>query len=291
MLYFADIGELGWSLYLSAHVRWLAKHGKDVVVATSPARQCLYQDLAAVVPLLPSFGKKYGQYSQDGFGLYGVSCLELKQYFQSIIPRDYNIPRYFDFRCRRLSDDQLLYASYTSSSTSDKQSRILVFPRCRKTFYPKEDLKYKHPNHHEKRNLPCLFYKLLVVRLCTEFPDDTITCVGTSSGAYNIDNVNISNYSNLVGRTKSLQELVDMCVYARAAIGGTSAPPKISMLQGVPTAIIGHEENRFVVEENWMKTRCMFWPIELSQYGEFKDDTCIDEIVEFVRGDDKCQKS
>lgn len=285
MLFFADIGELGWSLYLSAHVRWLAKNHKAVIVATSEARMCLYEKAATyIVPLPIDFGKKYKHFSQDGFGLYGVSCGELRQYFEQNIPADYIIPSYFDFRCRRISTKQMIYAPYTSSPTAGQQSRILVFPRVRHTFYPRTDLKIKHPNHHGKRNLPCSFYKDLIAQLCTEFPGNEITCVGTVSGAYNIiDTGRFANYSNLVGMTGSLQDLIDMCVSARAAIGGASAPPKISMLQGVPTVVIGHEEKRVVEEENWMKTRCMFWPIQLSEYNEFRSNKCIKKIVEFIR--------
>ena len=49
-LAFIDIGELGWSMYVNAHIRWLKQQGEvSVAVITYPDRRCLYEGLADVV--------------------------------------------------------------------------------------------------------------------------------------------------------------------------------------------------------------------------------------------------
>ena len=91
------------------------------------------------------------------------------------------------------------------------------------------------------------------------------------------------NYVNWVGRGKTLQDLIDHCQSAVVTIGGQSAPPKIALLQSVPTFIIGHQRKMHTVEMNWMKTKVGFYEIDKRGYSKLVISDCIDEILTFVR--------
>ena len=130
----------------------------------------------------------------------------------------------------------------------------------------------------------------LIERLCNEFPHLNVRTIGTANAAYDI-NINKLNYVNWVGRSKSLQDMIDWCQTAVAAIGSQSGPPKIALLQGVPTFMIGHQKNRHMVNENWSKTRVEFVEVKNDNYIEFADAKCIDQIVAFVGASEKREAS
>lgn len=83
--------------------------------------------------------------------------------------------------------------------------------------------------------------------------------------------------------SESIQDLIDRCQVADVAIGSQSAPPKITLLQGVPTFIIGNERVRHVDLENWMKTKVGFYGVTKETYLNFDFSKCINEIKLFVR--------
>jgi len=261
-LIFPDIGELGWALYLAAYIKWLQKYTDDVVcVMTTPDRFCLYECDVRLLPL--DFIDKYKDFPQDCFGRYGIGDAELKSYFKDKLPEGYIIPEYFSFGLNRFFDGKAIFESYKVSSN------ILIFPRNRKQF------------HHSFRNLPERFYVDLINILCRKFSDKRIVSIGSKEGAHDII-LNHRNYYNKIGQT-SIQDIIDLCDYSVAAIGGTSAPPKITLLQKVPTFIIGHEIDRFTKKENWNNTDVCFWEIKKEEYSTFNDFRCIDKIVEFVQ--------
>lgn len=274
MRIYADIGELGWSLYLAGYLRWLNQNGdNDYCLFTEPARKCLFNTITPVIHDLPfDFKEKFGTYSQDGFGLYGVPHHILADYFRNQFnhsPRPELAPE-FRFSCNRFFAGKMIFKRYPSKG-SDIADPIIIFPR------------YRTHSHHAKRNLPEIFYLRLAAKLCDSFPLNPIVAVGTKSGAYDLCVPN-NNFINLVGKTHTLQSLLDLCFSAVAAVGGTSAPPKISLLQGVPTYVIGHEQNRFAHDDNWMNTLCGFWEIDANDYNSFDSRECIDDIVDFVSG-------
>lgn len=278
MKFFVDIGELGWSLYLSAHIKWLNRNEEHPMVITYKDRMPLYECPTFEPP--DEFKETYGQYSQDGFGLYGVKAGELEQFFKNYFPA-WTMPSYFTMSCTPLPADKLLYTPYDYSAGIDEGDKILIFPRFRKTYYPKEELKHKHPIHYEKRNLPKVFYQKLAYLLAKLFPNTTIYSIGHKDGAYDLD-VQATNFINLIGQT-DLQDLIDLCKGAKLAIGGTSAPPKITMLQGVPTVVIGHEKKRFEEEENWGNTDILFYTVPNNDYQLVNIDDCIKSIMIFAR--------
>ena len=114
--------------------------------------------------------------------------------------------------------------------------------------------------------------------------------MGTKEGAWDIGyknvelGVNQANYINHIGKTPTIQALIDRCQCAIGAVGSQSAPPKIMLLQDVPTFMIGHTRKRHQEEENWGKAKCGFWEIGFVDYNKFYSWECIDKIVEFFKG-------
>jgi hypothetical protein len=268
---FADIGELGWSISLSAHVRWLKNNTNfSVAVIALTDRKCLYGGLADIILDVPEiFYNKFDSRKQNCFGLKQTLPEKLRNFFLSYIPADYCIPDYFIFRCKLNLGNKVIYRPYKYSKPIEGNAEILIFPRCR--------------NDELNRNIPKSFYAHLIERLCDEFPELTIRTIGTDDGAYNID-ISKPNYINWVGLGDSLQDLIDRCQVARAAVGGQSSPPKITLLQGVPTFMIGHQERRHISVENWMNTKAGFYGVAKDSYNKFDSMDCVAKIISFVRG-------
>lgn len=275
---FIDIGELGWSLYLSAHIRWLKKKnpGTKLLVLTSPDRACLYDEWAEIHPITDDFYLRYSGKDQHCLGLYGITSQELMDFFEKKIPSGYKIPEDFPFDCyyySKVFKGELEYAPYPAFISSKVRNRILIFPRYRDGLF-------------SSRNLPEEFYEHLALDLCEKYSNLIVTLIGTASGAYpmlkTIGKKQL-NLDNRIGRVDSLQCLIDLCKESIVAIGGTSAPPKITLLQGVPTFIIGHEKKRFVKVENWMRTKVGFFKISKDGYNTLDQDKCLKKIEIFVK--------
>jgi|GEM_PF-2278283 len=271
-LVFVDIGELGWSLYLSGHVNWLKKNtNKKIAVFTSRHRKALFENADEVKDIPDEFYRKYSQYSQVSFGLDGVGREELKRFFRHYLPEGRFIPGYFEFCCSWICRAMTLFTPYKVKNKSIV-GNILVFPRCR------------IPMRNWSRNLPLGFYQELIATLCNEFPDRTVIAMGSKEGAYSID-LPIQNYRNFVGKDTTIQDLIDFCPACLGAVGGASAPPKITLLQGVPTYVIGHEKERVIIKENWLHTKVGFWEIPSNGYETFNDKDCIIDIVRFLKSE------
>ncbi len=266
---FIDVGELGWSLYLSAHMRWLKQNGSPhIAVITMPDRRCLYEGIADEVVNVPdTFNKKYDINMQDSFKIRKKGWDEIEAFFLSSIPDGYSFVEHEKYP--KMVSENRVYKPYKYSTLRASGKEILVFPRHRPLLWV-------------LRNLPKIFYIDLIEQLCEAFPNLIIRTVGTKGGAYDIK-VNKLNYINWIGRGETLQDMIDNCQSAVAAVGGQSAPPKLSLLQGVPTFIIGHEKARHVEKDNPMDTKIDFYVIDKRAYRTFNDPTCINEVVCFVR--------
>lgn len=273
-LVYIDIGELGWSLYLSAHIRWLKEKKKDsICIITFPERFCLYENIAdSRLPTTNYFQKRYKDCQQDGFGLYRqskrVPDKELKHFFSKYLPTKHIFAPDMIFGLNYYSMDEMSFLSYPCFNNNAK-NRILIFPRHRKGMYA-------------KRNLPIDFYKNLIISLCKKFPLLQITAMGTLEGSYSFVDIKENNFVNLCEGERDVQAIVNVCGEAVAAIGGASALPKLSLLQKVPTFIIGHEKER-TINENWMNTKFGFFEIEKNEYTTFyRSFQCIEQAVNFV---------
>jgi len=270
---YVDIGELGWSLYLSAHVRWLKQHADDHIgVMTFANRRCLYDGMADAVYNVPDdFCKKFNCGMASYFGLQGGQEGGLRDYFTEHNPGGYKIEGFFGFW--KGFREQVIFKPYAYSKKLSGNKEILIFPRYR------IGGKFRH------RNLPEEFYIMLINMLCDEFPELTIRTSGVKNGAYNIS-VDKPNYINWIGKERSLQDLIDNCQLAIATVGGISAPPKITLLQGIPTFMIGYPKGRYVEKENWMSTKVGFYEVPNRHYDTLDIVDCINKIISFIK---ECQ--
>ena len=277
-LLFVDIGELGWSLYLSGHVQWLRRHAPwvDIVVMTLPERMPLYAGGCRVVFAPVSFSKRYADAQQDGFGLEGVSHKELLDFFSQYADSNdflqsqgpFKIPSFFRFGCTRFFDGMLEFSPY-QTHVDRSPRRVLLFPRLR-------------PGRYAARNLPEEFWSALIHELCLELPHKIITTCGRSDGVFRFPQMSYSNFDEKVSDSPSLQNLIDLCAESGVAIGSASAPPKISLIQGVPTFVIGHEKERVIAKDNWCSTPVGFHTVEKFKYDEVDTEAAVAEIMEFV---------
>jgi len=274
---FLDVGELGWSFYLSAHMRWLKKT-KDctLVVMTLPGRECLYEDIVDEILKVPDeFLVDFDLNQQNRFVLCNANGVKLRGYLDSRLPKDYFVSISQPFDCHlyyKTYVDEMQFEPYAAKTEISCSGDIFVFPRCRK---------YKE---FRFRNLSKTFYIELINKLCDEFKNHTIRTMGTANGAYDIIEVERDNYINFVGATSSLQFLIDAYQKASCAVGSQSAPMKLALLQGVPSFMIGHEQERHVKQENWAATKAGFYSISKADYNTADVTDCIDEIVNFIRG-------
>jgi len=274
-LAFVDIGELGWSLYLSARARWLKRQGQPIpLILTLRDRMCLYENLAdAVRAIPPDFNREFGQAIASCFGLEGISADRLRSYFNGMLAPDYFVTDEMTFRCKpywpHAYKGRFLFEPYPYKAKLSGPKEILLFPRWRNSV---------------ARNIPKSFYVMLIDTLCDKFQECVIRTIGASNGAYDINEIRKRNYVNQVRENANLQYFIDRCQIAMAAVGGQSAPPKISLLQGVPTYMIGHERDRHMKEENWINTKAGFYEIQKDFYDKFNVMDCIAKIVDFVRG-------
>ena len=269
-LVFLDVGELGWSLYLSAHLRWLKERGDfKIAVIALPDRRCLYEGIADEIIDVPElFYEKYDITMQDSFKIRHIKWRNFVTFFLPCVPVGYRLAEHHEYPTQIYGKNRI-FKPYPSTKKARERNEILIFPRCRSGIW-------------EKRNLPLQFYASLIRKLCITFPALTIRTIGTEGGAYNLK-IRKPNYINWVGKDRTIQDLIDRCQFALAAVGAQSAPPKISLLQGVPTFMIGHQEDRHVDTENWMDNDVKFYKVGKREYAEFDGRTCQEQIIKFVR--------
>jgi len=269
---FIDIGELGWSMYVNAHIRWLKRQGDaSVAVITYPDRRCLFEGLADIVIDAPAqFYKLFDIRKQNCLGLQKISPDILKRFFVPYLPASYSIPEDFIIGCRCRFGDRLAFEPYKYSEKLEGRKEVLIFPRRRLGGW------------YSYRNLPESFYAQLILKLCDEFPDLNIRTIGTAMGAYDI-NVDKPNYINHIGKNGSLQDMIDRCQTAVAAVGSQSGPPKIALLQDVPTFMIGNQRQRHMEGENWMHTKVAFYEVKKDDYAGIDFVDCTTKIMSFIK--------
>lgn len=269
---YVDIGELGWSLHLSAHVRWLKQHTDDYVgVMTYVDRRCLYSNIADATYDIPSdFCEKFKRSKASFFGITGRSTEELNNYFKRNVPPGYMFLACFS-RHKKFKTN-VIFKPYSFSKELNGKKEILILPRCRNI------------SHHKKRNLSEEFYIKVIDTLCARFPNYIIRTMGIPLGAYSINGIKRTNYINDVREGADLQDLIDRCQVAVAAVGSQSAPPKIALLQGVPTFMIGHQRERHINADNWMSTKAEFYDISREKYYSMNSENCISKIISFIEG-------
>jgi len=286
-LLFYDYGELGWSMYLAAHIKYLTDDGvKDIKICTTKNRFVLYNTLPVQLFDIPNeIREKTQGLDKDGTHLFNHATGErvkhdvLSFLFQHSFPEYKVVSSYGNFLgertfCPYAASDE---ASEIAKNLFGNAKLLLLFPR------------FRGKGKFSKRDLPLDFYLALLKELSEVYKDYSIVSVGIMNGSYELgQHVAYSNFVDLVAYDdeKMLDILIALCKEnAVLAIGSQSSLPKISLLCGVPTYIIGHEEDRHISLENWRNIPAGFYKVpmmddkyELTDYGD-----CIGKIIEFSK--------
>lgn len=263
--FFFDAGEFGWALQLAAHVRWLKQCGAEVLVSTYPGREKLF-DMADAVEVHPeNFYEKFDTTQQEMYGIREVHPQALIDFFKSY---NFKLPDYFTLAPDCIPKEKMIFESYEADADYVGNKNIVIFPRCRQGLWA-------------TRNLPKIFYRKLIAKLCETFPKYHIITLGVKSGAYDISLVGHSNYENGVSDSLTVNHVVNMLSNATVAIGSQSGPMKLALLQKVPCYMIGHESRRHTKDDNWMNTQVKFYVTKYNDFEQYTDEV-IQDIIKFV---------
>lgn len=107
---YVDIGELGYSLYLSAHLRWFMNQGKPIaLVMTYPGRRCLYDRwVKKVIDVSPEFYKDFDTGKQQEFKIGDGTSNKLdtffRRYFNIRLPKGYQVSKDMNFDAGKIPD-------------------------------------------------------------------------------------------------------------------------------------------------------------------------------------------
>lgn len=276
---YIDIGELGYSFYLSAHLRWLMNQGHPAhLVMTYPGRECLYGDWVEKVISVPSgFYRDFDTGKQQEFKIGNGTSDKLdgffRRYFNVRLPKGYQVSEDMNFDAGRIPDiyaNERIFAPYPYKKKLEGRREILVFTR------------YRNYELFNRRDIPKEYWLRVIGTLCDTFPNYTIRAMGTKKGAYNITEIQRDNYINDVGKTSDFQDVIDRCQLADGVIGGDTGPLKFTLLQGIPTFMIGWQWG-WMKEQNWLGTDFHFYKISLEEHRIFDDSRAITEAVLFFR--------
>ena len=261
LLYY-DIGELGWSMYLAAHLKHRHRGGTSVSVIAPEAKEVFYRDCTReILPLPEEWNNRFGRYPSDGTHLYNPRTRRrirdqrvLSEPFRDAYPDHDIVTAYSRFEGERIFEPYChsRAAEELCAEQLGESPVILIFPRRRSG-------KFKG------RNIPRSQWEHITDTLCEVFTDCTVVAVGSAGGAWNNLRIRSSRFINLVGwdDSRTLDMMVALCntKQAVAAVGNQSGTVKITLLCGTPTYIFGHEKERHTTEENWAGTAVGFWEV------------------------------
>jgi len=257
-----DIGELGWSMYLAAHLKYLHHQGEPVSIITSEAREVFYRDCAReMLPVPEEWKNRFGRFPSDGTHLYNPRTRRrirdqelLSEPFRRTYPDHEVVTTYSKFEGERVFEPYRhspLAADLCREELGDEPV-ILIFPRRR-------------GGKFRGRNIPRRQWEIITEALCESFSDCLIVALGSADGAWQDLRIDRPRFRNLVGWNDrhTLDMMVALCNtrQAVAAVGNQSGTVKMTLLGGTPTFIFGHERERHTVTENWAGTAVGFWDV------------------------------
>jgi len=276
---YIDIGELGFSMYLSAHIKWLKNQGQlPALVMTYPGRKCLYEGWAEKVISIPDeFYKDFDINCQHGFKISDGTDKKMnsifRDYFNEKLPKGYCVAEDLNFDAtlpQEAYPKERFFIPYPYKEELIGKKEILVFTRFRN--YPL----------FNRKDFPKKFWIDLIEILCTAFPNCIVRAMGTKNGAYNITEIERVNYINFVGKTSDFQKVLDRCQLAIGAVGIDSGPLKFTQLQGLPTFVINWNESWVIHDACFRHGPFQFYKTDLSQHKTFNDTKAVIEAVSFL---------
>jgi hypothetical protein len=294
---FYDIGELGWSMYLAAHLKFLHQEGERVSIIAPAAREVFYRDCTReILPVPEEWTDRFGRYPSDGTHLYNPRTgrrIRDQQLLSEPFRRAY--PDYEVVTAYSKFEGERIFEPYRHSDTAVELCRaelgetpvIMIFPRRRSGKF-------------RGRNIPRRQWERISTALCERFGDCLVVALGSIDGAWRDLRVEEPRFRNLVGWNDrhTLDMMVALCNtrQAIAAVGNQSGTVKMTLLCGTPTYIFGHERERHTVTENWAGTAVGFREVgsriglrprsdrkaNLTGYRIVNLPSMIEEIVSFI---------
>jgi len=282
---FYDISELGWAMYLSAHVNYLSKNGETIAVSCPKSREVLYRNKCSkILPIPLDFILEYGHLPSDGNHLFDpITNKRIRTHdkfatiFKKAYPEYEIATNYSKFeKCR-------IFEAYESTEEINNICNylfktlpvIMVFPRYRTSKF-------------QARNISKEFWINIILTLIKKFPNSIIASIGAPNGAYNITEINEINFFNGVkyDSDKMLDIMVSLCNTKQGvvAIGNQSGPLKIALQCGCPAYIFGNEKKRHTIDENWANTEVQFYETKITDSGFVIDNLhkMKEEILDFT---------
>jgi len=283
---FYDISELGWSMYLSAHLNYLTKNGEYVAISCPKSREVLYRHKCSkILPLPLDYILEYGHLPSDGNHLFDpLTNKRLKSHakFSAIFKKTYPeydvITKYSKFENERLFEPchHELETKNLCKHLFKDLPVIMVFPRYRTSKF-------------QARNISKEYWIDIISLLIKTFPNMIIASIGAPNGAYNINEIDHPNYFNGVKYETDLmlEIMVALCNTKQGiiSIGNQSGTLKIALQCGCPTFMFGNEKKRHVIDENWAKTDIQFYELQISDTGFIVPDLndMKNEIISFAK--------
>lgn len=271
------VGEFGWELcYWQAHGRWLKDMVPDIEIyaVTFPGRQVLYRDFADRIVFhseetMSRFGR-LDSYNSQGFDrkeyfVYVGRMIERFHAYGAVTTPNHNGRFYID-------PDKMVFRRFQSLKSLgdcleleevEGKRYVMLFPRQR----------------GDGRDWPEKNWSRLLDLLL--------------KGGYGVVIGGVQGFSSLVkGKGKGIVNLVardefhalDLVVHylnkVGMALGSQSALPILSLHQGVPTLMWGHEQERHERELNWFDTPCRF---VLDERYDMSAERIFEEFKEFEK--------
>ncbi len=264
-LAFIDIGEIGWSQYLSGYINYLktTKNQKSIIIC-HPYKNVLYRNIADdILPIPECWNLEYSKYETEGSHLFDtenrirvMDMFNITKLIRDTYPKlNYSLD-YGKFINERIiipySHNQIYL-----NELNIVDNCILVFPRCR-------------PSKFSERNIDKRFWISMINTLCDIYPKLKIISIGSLRGSFNLSNdITYDNFIDLVpyDDLKTLDIMVGLCNTKQAicSFGNVTGPIKMALVCGTPSFVFGHDHElkRITQEENYCNTDCGYYSCQL----------------------------
>lgn len=268
------LGELGWecSRWRGFIQHWWEEQypKANVIVASFPGRESLYRSLNAKFIPLPQWflDKKYDVDSYESVDItpadYGKLLRYFKQFYNVGETREIRTPRGCNYILPALRNQKIirLNASDSARELSDRvlkgnEEFILVSARGR--------------SRGAARNWPERSWKKLITNIRSAYPNLAVVIVGNPSGSSlnGFEGEKIINLMDKVPGEIAIDVTIAFLERATTYITSQSGSTHLGLQTGCPSIVLGHEEKRHAVEENYLKTPCMF--LETPNYNADPD--------------------
>lgn len=275
------LGEVGWCLSRwQGFCRYRVEQefkDKHIIVASYPGRRPFYQDFAHDFIDLPRWllDKHYEVDCYEAVDISSKDYGDLLRYFESFYDKSETLtirtPRGCNYILPQLRQQKIIKL-LGSGKACEKRDALLngtkdyIFVSARGR------------TRAAQRNWPEQNWEQLVSRLLTEYRDYKIIIAGAPSGSF-LKNFQDERVINIIDTPA--EESIDLSLAflnnALFSITSQSGSTHLSLQSCCPSLILGHEQKRHLIDENYLSTPGMF--ITSYQY-----DIAASEVFESSKG-------